>query len=151
VVKTRLVAGTYFAQAQAEGLDEHGLHDSQGYLAHLATRALIFIEADNPAIGLMCFVGMGMAEVSTCELGVFEGQHLTKGDPLGSFHYGGSTLLSLVPSRRAGHVRSALASGRLERALDALSVALSKREARLWAIVWTKPLEHILEALEVAA
>jgi phosphatidylserine decarboxylase len=91
VVKTRLVPGTYYAQAHSEGLDEQGLHDSQGYLAHVATRAIIFIQADNPAIGLMCFVGIGMAEVSTCEIGVYEGQHLNKGDPLGIFHYGGST------------------------------------------------------------
>ncbi|MDB4977201.1 MAG: Phosphatidylserine decarboxylase-related [Myxococcaceae bacterium] len=91
VVKTRLVPGTYFAQAHAEGLETTGLHDSQAYLAQVATRALIFIEADNPAIGLMCFVGIGMAEVSTCEIGVYEGQHVDKGDELGIFHYGGST------------------------------------------------------------
>ena len=66
-------------------------NDSQGYITEVATRAMIFIEADNPAIGLMCVLPVGMAEVSTCEITVYEGQHVTKGDQLGMFHFGGST------------------------------------------------------------
>ena len=57
----------------------------------MATRALIFIEADNPEIGLMCVIPVGMAEVSSCEITVYEGQHVKKGDQLGMFHFGGST------------------------------------------------------------
>jgi phosphatidylserine decarboxylase len=56
-----------------------------------ATRALIFIEADNPDIGLMCFVAAGMWEVSSCEITVSEGQRVQAGDSLGAFHIGGST------------------------------------------------------------
>jgi len=52
---------------------------------------MIFIEADNPAIGLMCFMSVGMSEVSTNEITVYEGQHVNKGDQLGMFHFGGST------------------------------------------------------------
>jgi phosphatidylserine decarboxylase len=52
---------------------------------------MVFIEADNPAIGLMCVLPVGMAEVSNCEITVYEGQHMKKGDQLGMFHYGGST------------------------------------------------------------
>lgn len=37
-------------------------------------RAIIFMEADNPDIGLMCFVGIGMDEVSTCEITAKEGK-----------------------------------------------------------------------------
>ncbi|MEZ4848405.1 MAG: hypothetical protein R3B93_07255 [Bacteroidia bacterium] len=33
-----------------------------GFLTATATRAVIFIEADNPKIGLVCFMAMGMAE-----------------------------------------------------------------------------------------
>jgi phosphatidylserine decarboxylase len=29
--------------------------------------------------------------VSTCDIRVYEGQHLSKGDQIGMFHYGGST------------------------------------------------------------
>lgn len=91
VVKTRLIPGTYYSETLAEGADPAGPNESQGYIAEVATRALIFIEADNPKIGLMCFVAIGMAEVSTCDLRVFEGQHITKGDEIGMFHFGGST------------------------------------------------------------
>src|SRR5262249_27523631 len=67
------------------------------YIAHVATRSLIFIEADEPTIGLMCVVPVGMAEVSSCVLEgkdarpLKEGQHLEKGDQLGYFQFGGST------------------------------------------------------------
>jgi phosphatidylserine decarboxylase len=64
---------------------------AQGYLSALATRAVIFIEADNSAIGLVAFVGVRMNEVSTCEITVDEGQGVTKGDEIGMFHFGGSS------------------------------------------------------------
>ena len=91
IVKTKIVEGTYYSETLEEGLDPSGPNKSQGYLSELATRGLIFIEADNPDIGLMCFIAIGMAEVSTCDIRVFEGQHITKGDELGMFHFGGST------------------------------------------------------------
>ncbi len=91
VVKTRVVNGTYYSETLAEGLDPSGPNESQGYIAEVATRALIFFEADNPDIGLMCFVGIGMSEVSTCEITVYQGQHVKKGDQIGMFHFGGST------------------------------------------------------------
>ncbi|PPV08763.1 phosphatidylserine decarboxylase [Xanthomonas bromi] len=87
IVKTHLQPGTYYAEALAEGFDPVGPNSSQAYITEIATRAMIYLQADNPAIGLMCF----MAVVSTCELGVYKGQHIKKGDPLGMFHFGGST------------------------------------------------------------
>jgi phosphatidylserine decarboxylase len=63
----------------------------------VATRALIFIEADYSGIGLMCFVAVGMVEVSSCVLvdregkPLEEGQKVEKGDQLGYFQFGGST------------------------------------------------------------
>lgn len=39
----------------------------------------------------MCFVAIGMAEVSSCEITVSPEQHIKKGDPIGTFHFGGST------------------------------------------------------------
>ncbi|HAO27738.1 MAG TPA: phosphatidylserine decarboxylase, partial [Chryseobacterium indologenes] len=60
-------------------------------ITELAARALIFIQSDNEKIGLMCFVAVGMAEVSSCEIMVTEGQQVKKGDPIGTFHFGGST------------------------------------------------------------
>jgi len=91
IVKTRVIDGSYYAEALSEGFDPAGPNDSQGYITQVASRALIFIEADNPAIGLMCAVFVGMAEVSSNEITVREGQHVKKGDQLGMFHFGGST------------------------------------------------------------
>jgi len=39
----------------------------------------------------MGFVGIGMDEVSTCEITVKEGQHISKGEQTGMFHFGGSS------------------------------------------------------------
>lgn len=100
VVKAYVVDGTYFSEPLFEGLgdptakdgiDEAGEKTGQGYLTATATRAIMLIEADNKDIGLMCFLGIGMTEVSTCEMTVKEGQHVKKGDELGMFHSGGST------------------------------------------------------------
>ncbi|HKD05727.1 MAG TPA: phosphatidylserine decarboxylase family protein [Bryobacteraceae bacterium] len=89
--RIRQVDGTYYAEAASEGFDEAGPNNSQGYIAHTATRALIFIDADEPGIGLMCLMPVGMAEVSSCVVTVNEGQHVAKGDQVGYFQFGGST------------------------------------------------------------
>jgi phosphatidylserine decarboxylase len=97
IKKLEHVPGTYYAEAATEGFDSAGPNNSQGYIAHVATRALIFIEADNPAIGLLCVVPIGMAEVSSCILRgadggpLKEGQRVKKGDQIGYFQFGGST------------------------------------------------------------
>lgn len=39
----------------------------------------------------MCFLAIGMTEVSTCDITVTVGQHVTKGEQLGMFHFGGSS------------------------------------------------------------
>ncbi|KAK6857927.1 hypothetical protein PG995_005626 [Apiospora arundinis] len=90
--------GTYFSEpilekdgGQEYEIDSRGISMAQGYLTALATRAVIFIEADNPAIGLMAFIGIGMDEVSTCDITVKEGQHIQKGEQTGMFHFGGSS------------------------------------------------------------
>jgi phosphatidylserine decarboxylase len=99
VKKAYVEDGTYFSEPLFRGeggsltqeIDAKGISVAQGYLTALATRAIIFIEADNPAIGLMVFIGIGMDEVSTCEITVKEGQHIKKGDQTGMFHFGGSS------------------------------------------------------------
>src|SRR5207302_2649557 len=91
VVKAYVQPGTYYSEATMAGFDEAAPNESQGYLTEVATRALLFIEADNPDIGLMCFMAVGMAEVSTCDIRVHAGQQVKKGEQLGMFHFGGST------------------------------------------------------------
>ncbi|GAA4687724.1 phosphatidylserine decarboxylase family protein [Kocuria gwangalliensis] len=85
--------GTYFSEADTEGEKSLEPPESQGYLAHMATRAIILIDADNPAIGLIAVVLVGMNEVSSCVIDphITAGHHLEKGEELGYFQYGGST------------------------------------------------------------
>jgi phosphatidylserine decarboxylase len=91
------VPGTYFAQAPytigmslEPGVVPPFLH-SLRFFANTASRQLMFIEADDPQIGLMCFIAIGMTEISTCHATVYEGQHVVRGDELGMFHFGGSS------------------------------------------------------------
>jgi phosphatidylserine decarboxylase len=91
IVKAYVKEGTYYAEAASHGFDPAGPNDSQSYITEVATRALVFIQADNPDIGLMCFLAVGMAEVSSCQITVYPLQRVRKGDQLGMFHFGGST------------------------------------------------------------
>ncbi len=91
IVKTCLIPGSYYSESPAAGYDPVANNSSQAYISHVASRALVFIEADNPDIGLMAVLFIGMEEVSSNELTVYEGQHVNKGDELGMFHFGGST------------------------------------------------------------
>ena len=86
-----VVEGSYYSEAQCAGFDDAAPNDTQSYITEVAARAIIFIEADNKYIGLMAFLAVGMAEVSTNEITVYEGQHVKKGQQLGMFHFGGST------------------------------------------------------------
>lgn len=85
------VSGTIKKISLVNGSYEYTPSSSLPYLTAIATRAIIFIESDNPYIGLMCFIAVGIAEVSSCEITVAQGQHVDKGDQLGMFHCGGST------------------------------------------------------------
>ncbi|GAC1611858.1 MAG: phosphatidylserine decarboxylase family protein [Mycobacteriales bacterium] len=93
VLSARVVDGTYFSEADSEGPAAVEPQNSQGYLAHVAARAVIVLRADNPAIGEIAVVAVGMSDVSTCVLhpDLVPGQHLAKGDELGHFAFGGST------------------------------------------------------------
>jgi len=91
IVKTKLVDGSYYAAALIDGFDPETQDNCQGYITNTAARALVFIQADNPAIGLMGILFVGMGDVSSNEITVYEGQHVKKGDQLGMFHFGGST------------------------------------------------------------
>ncbi|KAF9264631.1 hypothetical protein L218DRAFT_998583 [Marasmius fiardii PR-910] len=102
------VPGTYFAQAPYTiGLPTDDDEVAPPYLqslrffANTAARQLMFIESDNTVLGLMCFIAIGMTEISTCQATVYEGQHVNRGDELGMFHFGGSSS-ALVFRKHAG-------------------------------------------------
>jgi len=130
IVRAFVQEGTYYSEADSEGAAAAEPRNSQSYLAHVAARAVIVIEADNPAIGLVGFVPVGMNEVSSCVIGpdIRPGAHVAKGAELGYFQFGGSThclvfrpgvidgfSLAAVPQPRVPHpplvhVRSRLAT-----------------------------------------
>jgi phosphatidylserine decarboxylase len=103
--------GTYYSEAESEGKDHDGMKLSQGYLAHVATRAIILIEGDDPAIGLVCLMPVGMVEVSSCVIHpeIRPGHRVQKGEEVGYFQYGGSTYcLIFQPGAIAGFTPAAL-------------------------------------------
>jgi len=92
IQKVVQVPGTYFAQSPAVlGEKNNPFLRSLAFITSITTRALIFIKSDNPSIGLMCFIAIGMTEISTCEVTVKPGQSINRGDELGLFHFGGSS------------------------------------------------------------
>ncbi|KAK0496267.1 phosphatidylserine decarboxylase [Armillaria luteobubalina] len=102
ITRAEIVPGTYYAVLPDAGAevgdpdlqpgDPHGaLIRSQAWLTLSSTRAIIYIQSDNPVIGLVAFIGVGMAEVSTCTVSVQTGQKVSTGDELGMFHFGGSS------------------------------------------------------------
>lgn len=106
IKKAYVVDGTYFSEplfagyADPHGPDVAGEGTGQGYISATATRAIIFIEADNKDIGLMCVMPVGMVEVSTCDITVKEGQHVKKGEQLGMVSSASSVplIVSNVPA-----------------------------------------------------
>lgn len=107
VRRVSLVDGTYFSTALYQGIGDRnvtdinplGLGESMSYLSAMATRAIIMIEADNPRLGMVAFIAIGMDEISSCEVTVKEGQHIIKGQEMGMFHFGGSSYCLLFEER----------------------------------------------------
>lgn len=93
IVRAFVQAGTYYSEDDSEGAQAVDPPTSQSYLAHVAARAIILIDADDPEIGLVAFLGVGMSEVSSCIISpnVKPGNRIGKGDELGYFQFGGSS------------------------------------------------------------
>ncbi|MFM0083504.1 phosphatidylserine decarboxylase family protein [Paraburkholderia sediminicola] len=91
IVKAYHVDGSYYSEAESEGIDPGGLNDSQGYATAVAARVVIVIDCEDPEVGLVGCIFVGMADVSSCVIDALPGQRVAKGDELGYFQYGGST------------------------------------------------------------
>lgn len=122
VLEAAVVPGTYYAALPDDGApagdphleegDPHGaLMRSQPWLSISAARGVIILEPDNPVlpVELVAFIPIGMVEVSTVDLCVSKegtgGKPNTVkiGDPLGMFHFGGSSY-ALIVKPKAGYV-----------------------------------------------
>lgn len=94
VVKVENVPGLMFSNLASEGNDIKGT-GSQGYYTAVNTRGLCMIEADHKQLGLVCVMPVGITEVSSIRHTVKPGQHVTKGEEIGIFSYGGSSLATI--------------------------------------------------------
>lgn len=92
IVAQRKVDGLMFSELRAEGFDPNAGPLSQGYQASVNTRGLTFIKADWGPLKTVCVMPIGITEISSINFCREVGEHVDKGDELGWFSYGGSTL-----------------------------------------------------------
>ncbi|MGW6918870.1 phosphatidylserine decarboxylase [Kitasatospora sp. NPDC054939] len=92
VISARVVEGLTFTELESAGHDEESGVQSQIYEASVNARALIFIKSPAP-IGVVCVMPVGITEISSLTIGVTPGQKVGKGDELGYFSYGGSSMV----------------------------------------------------------
>ncbi len=92
VREATVVDGLMFSELHSLGLDLSAGTLSQGYEAAVNTRGLLFIESDDPTIGMVCVIPIGITEISSISLTVKPDQKVKKGQEVGRFSYGGSTL-----------------------------------------------------------
>jgi phosphatidylserine decarboxylase len=84
------VPGLLFSDAESGGFDPTGVK-SLVYDTAVNTRTLVFIDGPDE-IGMVCVIPIGITEVSSIEMAVHEGTPVEKGQDLGWFRFGGSTL-----------------------------------------------------------
>jgi len=87
---TEKVEALMFSDAESAGADPTAATYSQGYEASVNTRGLVFIES--PKVGMVCVIPIGITEISSVTITVKAGDKVKKGDELGYFSYGGSSL-----------------------------------------------------------
>ena len=113
VRQARVVNGLMFSDLEAAGYDPTAATYSQGYEASVNTRGLVFIESENPDLGMVCVVPIGITEISSVTITAKEGRPVKKGEELGYFSYGGSSMCLVfqpgavdrftVPNRPSGN------------------------------------------------
>lgn len=103
VRKAQVVDGLMFSEAESAGFDPSAGVLSEGYDATVNTRGLVFIESDDPQIGMVCVVPIGITEISSVQIRVKEGDRLKKGDELGYFSYGGSSMAIVFQQSAIDH------------------------------------------------
>ncbi|MEW5545725.1 phophatidylserine decarboxylase associated domain-containing protein [Pseudomonas soli] len=95
VRKIETIEGLMFSNAESAGEDLTAGTYSQAYMTCVNTRSLVFIESPDPRIGMVCLIAVGISEISSITINAYCGQSIGKGDELGYFSYGGSSICLL--------------------------------------------------------
>jgi len=95
LVHVENVNGLLFSENDDTAFDPDAGVASQVYGAAVNNRGLIFIEAKDTRLGVVGIIPIGITEISSITTTARPGSHVTKGEELGYFSYGGSTLCLL--------------------------------------------------------
>ncbi len=91
VQHVEVIDGLMFSNLASEGNDIKGM-GSQGYYTAVNTRGLTVIKSVDPSIGMVCVIPVGITEISSITNIVQEGDLVSKGQEIGRFSYGGSSI-----------------------------------------------------------
>ncbi|MFD8542592.1 phophatidylserine decarboxylase associated domain-containing protein [Streptomyces sp. NPDC059649] len=86
------VEGLMFSELYSEQVDPTAGTLSQGYQANVNTRGIVVIKSESPDIGKVCVIPVGITEISSVTITAEVGQRVTRGDEIGYFSYGGSSM-----------------------------------------------------------
>ena len=127
IYKIEMVEGAYFSQPYFKDQDLL-MNEAQQYMCHVCTRGIYYIKADNPDIGLMVFIALGMSDVSTVDVTVKVGDRVTKGAEIGMFHFGGSSHMLIF--RKGVHIKF---DDDIKPAMDAANIEVNARIAQVFS------------------
>lgn len=102
IQKLEVINGLMFSNLASEGNDIKGT-GSQGYYTAVNTRGLCYIKADHEPLKTVCVMPVGITEISSIRHTVKVGDHVTKGQEIGRFSYGGSSLATIFQPGAINH------------------------------------------------
>ncbi|MBT2386444.1 phosphatidylserine decarboxylase family protein [Streptomyces sp. ISL-11] len=124
------VPGLMFSELQMDKEDDTAGTLSQGYQASVNTRGLVFIESTAPRIGMVCVVPVGITEISSVRFTptLKAGDKVTRGDELGYFSYGGSSMCLVFEKGAIDHFT--VPNNTIDHADDGAPIFVNGRIAR---------------------
>ncbi|GGU99668.1 phosphatidylserine decarboxylase [Streptomyces albospinus] len=104
VVAVDKVPGYMFAELQSMGDDTTAGTHSQCYGASVNTRGIVVIESTAPKVGLVCVMPVGITEISSITHSVTVDDQVAKGQEIGRFSFGGSSMCLLFQKGAVDHL-----------------------------------------------
>ncbi|KAM3500988.1 hypothetical protein MY11210_009438 [Beauveria gryllotalpidicola] len=101
VIEAKNIQGTAYLQVDEDGnpvrtVEGPHMPDSPGY-QFLQTRGVVVI--DNPVLGKVAVLPIGMAMISSVKLEIKVGDHVEKGDEISYFQFGGSDIICVFQEK----------------------------------------------------